>query len=64
MLVLTVNVLPLEDDDDDSTNIEDVHLSNVESHVIIGYNKDEDEDYRHMRFHLILLSCFFSKDVI
>ena len=30
--------------DDDSTCINDVHLSNIESHVIIGYNGDEDED--------------------
>ena len=41
-------------DDDDSTNIEDVHLSNVESHVIIRYNKDDDEDYKNIRIHLIL----------
>ena len=31
-------------DDDDSTNIDDVHLSNVESHVIIRENANEDED--------------------
>ena len=30
-------------DDDDSTNIDDIHFSNIESHVIIGYNEDEDE---------------------
>ena len=45
-----------------STTIKDVHLYNVESRVIIGYNKYDDEDYRHMRFHLILWN-FFS-DVI
>ena len=28
--------------DDDSTSIEDVHFFNVELHVIIRYNKDED----------------------
>ena len=30
-------------DDDDSTNIEDVHLSNMESNVVGDY-ADEDED--------------------
>ena len=29
--------------DDDSTNIENVHLSNVESNVV-GYNANEDGD--------------------
>ena len=29
---------------DNSTTINDVHLSNVESYVIIGYNEDDDED--------------------
>ena len=43
MSILTVNTLPLEDDDD-STNIKDAHFCNVESHVIIRYNEDEDED--------------------
>ena len=31
-------------DDDDSTDIKDIHLSNVESNVIIGGNADVDED--------------------
>ena len=30
-------------DDDDSTNIEEVNLSNVESNVVVDY-VDEDED--------------------
>ena len=43
--------------------MKDVHLFNVKLYVIIRYN--EDENYRHMRFHLILevvffpLSCYF-----
>ena len=41
-------------DDDDSTNIENVHISNIESHVIIGYNEDDDEAYKNMRIYLIL----------
>ena len=36
------------DDEDDSTNINDVHLSNVESNVVVG--DDEDEDYGNMDF--------------
>ena len=32
------------DDDDESTNIEDVHISNVESNFIVGDNANEDED--------------------
>ena len=32
------------DDDDDLTNIDDVHLSNVESNVIIEDDADEDEN--------------------
>ena len=32
------------DDDDDSIDIEDIHLSNVESNVIVGDNADVDED--------------------
>ena len=39
-------------------NQHDIHIYNVESHVIIKYKEDDDEDYRHMIFHLILLSCF------
>ena len=31
-------------DDDDSTNIDDVHLSNVESNVITRDDTNEDED--------------------
>ena len=31
-------------DDYYSINIENVDLSNVESHVIIGYNEDEDDN--------------------
>ena len=31
-------------DDDDSTNIDDVHLSNVESNVITRDYANEDED--------------------
>ena len=31
-------------DDDDSTNIDDVHLSNVESNVITRDDANEDED--------------------
>ena len=30
------------DDDDDSTNIDNVHLSNVESNVVVEDDKDED----------------------
>ena len=30
------------DVDDDSTDIDDVHLSNVELHVVIGDDDDED----------------------
>ena len=30
------------DDNDDSTNIDDVHLSNVESNVVVGDDEDED----------------------
>ena len=30
------------DDDDDSTDIDDVHISNVESNVVVGDDKDED----------------------
>ena len=29
-------------------------LSNMKLHINIGYNEDGDEDYKHMRFHLIL----------
>ena len=43
-----------KDDDDDLTNIKDIYISNVESHIIIGYN--DDEDYMHMKFHFILLN--------
>ena len=32
------------DDDDDSTNIDDVHLSNAESNVIVEDDADKDED--------------------
>ena len=32
------------DDDDDSTNINDVHLSNGESNVVVGDDADEDDD--------------------
>ena len=35
-------ILILFIDDDDSTYIEDIHLSNVESKVIIGDNADMD----------------------
>ena len=50
-------------DDDDSTNIDDAHVSNVESNVIIGDDADEDEDYEHRGFHLKLHICCF-KDII
>ena len=38
--------------------MENVYIFNVKTHVIIGYNDDKDKDYKHMRFYLILLSCF------
>ena len=31
-------------DDDNSTTIEDIHISNVKSHGIIEYSEDDDED--------------------
>ena len=33
-------------DDDDSTNINNVHLSNVESNIVVGDNANEDEEYK------------------
>ena len=36
-------ILAMEDDDD-STSIEDTHLSNMESNAIVTYNEDEDDD--------------------
>ena len=32
------------DDDDDSTNIDDVHLSNVGLNIVVGDNADEDDE--------------------
>ena len=31
-------------DNDDSTNIDDVHISNVESNIVVGDNADDDEE--------------------
>ena len=39
--LLTYVILFL-DDDDDSTDIDDVYLSNVESNVVVGDDEDED----------------------
>ena len=50
-------------DDDDSTNIEDIHISNVKSNVIVRDNTDVDKDKGLRGFHLKLWICSF-KDVI
>ena len=34
-----MHILFIDDDDDDSTNIDDVHLSNVESNIVVGDNR-------------------------
>ena len=51
------------DDDDDSTNIDDVYLSNVKSNIVAGDNTDKDEGYENMEFHLKLRICNY-KDII
>ena len=38
-----MRVLFIDDDDNDSTNIDDVYLFNVESNIIAGDNADDDE---------------------
>ena len=39
-----MRILFIDDDDDNSTNIDDVHLSNVGSNIVAEDNADVDEE--------------------
>ena len=57
-----MHILFIDDDDDDSINIDDVHLSNVESNIVARDNVDDGEEYENMGFCLKLWICSY-KDI-
>ena len=58
-----MHILFIDDDDDnDSINIDDVHLSNVESNIVARDNVEEGEEYGNMGFYLKLWICSY-KDI-